>query len=68
LTSHLLAFSRRQPLQPREVDINELLVKSARLLRPSLGEQTTSVRRWQTMPQPRSSIRASSRRRFSIWR
>jgi CheY-like chemotaxis protein len=39
LTSHLLAFSRRQPLQPREVDINELLVKSARLLRPSLGEQ-----------------------------
>ncbi len=39
LTAHLLAFSRRQRLQPREVDINELLVKSARLLRPSLGEQ-----------------------------
>jgi signal transduction histidine kinase len=39
LTSHLLAFSRRQPLQPREVDINSLLVNSARLLRPTLGEQ-----------------------------
>jgi signal transduction histidine kinase len=39
LTAHLLAFSRRQPLQPRKVDINSLLVDSTRLLRPSLGEQ-----------------------------
>jgi signal transduction histidine kinase len=38
LTSHLLAFARRQPLQPREVDVNSLLIGSAGLLRPTLGE------------------------------
>jgi CheY-like chemotaxis protein len=39
VTSHLLAFARGQPSQPRDVDINGLLVKAARLLRPTLGEQ-----------------------------
>jgi CheY-like chemotaxis protein len=39
LTSHLLAFARGQPSQPRAVDVNELLVEAARLLRPTLGEQ-----------------------------
>ncbi|MGJ4932500.1 ATP-binding protein [Bradyrhizobium sp. HKCCYLS2038] len=39
LTRHLLAFSRRQPLQPRATDINTLVVDAARLLRPTLGEQ-----------------------------
>jgi CheY-like chemotaxis protein len=39
LTSHLLAFARGQPSQPRDVDINQLLVEAARLLRPTLGEQ-----------------------------
>ena len=38
LTQHLLAFARRQPLQPRSVDINALIVDSARLLKPTLGE------------------------------
>ena len=38
LTAHLLAFARLQPLQPRKVDINSLLIDSARLLRPTLGE------------------------------
>ncbi len=38
LTQRLLAFSRRQPLEPRETDINELLVEAGRLLRPTLGE------------------------------
>ncbi len=38
LTRHLLAFSRRQPLAPREVDINELAVEVGRLLRSTLGE------------------------------
>jgi signal transduction histidine kinase len=38
LTSHLLAFARGQPSQPREVDVNALLVDAARLLRPTLGE------------------------------
>jgi PAS domain S-box-containing protein len=39
LTQHLLAFARRQPLQPRETDINTLIVDTAKLLRPTLGEQ-----------------------------
>jgi signal transduction histidine kinase len=39
LTKHLLAFSRLQPLQPRSVDVNAVVVDAARLLRPTLGEQ-----------------------------
>jgi PAS domain S-box-containing protein len=38
LTKHLLAFSRKQPLQPREVDVNALIVEAGKLLRPTLGE------------------------------
>jgi PAS domain S-box-containing protein len=38
LTQHLLAFARKQPLQPREVDVNTLLIDTAKLLRPTLGE------------------------------
>jgi PAS domain S-box-containing protein len=38
LTSQLLAFARKQPLQPRKVDINELISETERMLRPSLGE------------------------------
>jgi CheY-like chemotaxis protein len=39
LTSHLLAFARGQPSQPRDVDVNALLLDAARLLRPTLGGQ-----------------------------
>jgi CheY-like chemotaxis protein len=39
LTQRLLAFARKQPLQPRNVDINELIVDTIKLLRPTLGEQ-----------------------------
>jgi signal transduction histidine kinase len=39
LTRHLLAFSRRQPLQPRSINVNGLVIDAARLLRPTLGEQ-----------------------------
>jgi signal transduction histidine kinase len=38
LTRHLLAFARRQPLQPRSVDVNELVIDTTRLLRRTLGE------------------------------
>jgi signal transduction histidine kinase/CheY-like chemotaxis protein len=38
LTQRLLAFARKQPLQPREVDVNSLLMEAANLLRPTLGE------------------------------
>jgi PAS domain S-box-containing protein len=39
LTGHLLAFARKQPLQPREIDVNGLMVDAVKLLRPTLGEQ-----------------------------
>ena len=38
LTAHLLAFARKQPLQPRKIDINELISEAEKMLRPSLGE------------------------------
>ena len=38
LTQRLLAFARKQPLQPREVDVNSLVMEAVRLLRPTLGE------------------------------
>jgi len=39
LTGHLLAFSRRQPLELRPIDPNDLVAEVAELLRPSLGER-----------------------------
>jgi len=38
LTGQLLAFSRKQPLQPRHTDVNTLIMDAAKLLRPTLGE------------------------------
>ena len=37
LTRNLLAFSRRQPLQPREIDIGELIYNMTDMLRRTLG-------------------------------
>jgi PAS domain S-box-containing protein len=39
LTKHLLAFARKQPLQPREIDVNALVLETTKLLYPTLGEQ-----------------------------
>jgi CheY-like chemotaxis protein len=39
LTKHLLAFARKQPLQPREIDIDALVLEAVKLLHPTLGEQ-----------------------------
>ena len=39
LVRQLLAFARKQPLQPRNVNINERVTETAKLLRPTLGEQ-----------------------------
>jgi PAS domain S-box-containing protein len=38
LTQQLLAFSRKQPLAPRDVDLNLLVTDTAKLLQPTLGE------------------------------
>ena len=39
LTKHLLAFARKQPLQPRKIDVKTLVLETIKLLRPTLGEQ-----------------------------
>jgi signal transduction histidine kinase len=41
LTRQLLAFSRRQPVEPRPIDPNDLVSQMADLLRHSLGERIT---------------------------
>jgi PAS domain S-box-containing protein len=38
LTRHLLAFARKQPLQPHAVNINTLIADSLKLVSPALGE------------------------------
>jgi signal transduction histidine kinase/CheY-like chemotaxis protein len=38
LTRHLLAFARKQPLQPTDVDVNALMVDTIELLRPTIGD------------------------------
>jgi PAS domain S-box-containing protein len=38
LTKHLLAFARKQPLQPRETDVNNLVLETVKLLHPTLGQ------------------------------
>jgi len=41
LTQHLLAFARKQPLQPTSVDINTLMVDTVKLLQPTIGERVS---------------------------
>ena len=43
LTRHLLAFARKQPLQPRKTEINELIVSTEKMLHPALGEEIEIV-------------------------
>jgi PAS domain S-box-containing protein len=43
LIQHLLAFARKQTLQPRDVDLNATVTDVAKLLRPTLGEQIEIV-------------------------
>jgi PAS domain S-box-containing protein len=57
LTQRLLAFARRQPLQPRETDINALIYETEKLLRPLLGVQidievALSADVWRAMVDP----------------
>jgi len=41
LTQRLLAFARRQPLEPRTIDVNRLVTGMSELLRRTLGESIT---------------------------
>jgi PAS domain S-box-containing protein len=39
LTKRLLAFARRQPLQPQDIDVNEMVGNTAKLLNRLLGQR-----------------------------
>jgi PAS domain S-box-containing protein len=41
LTRHLLAFSRKQMLEPKEVDLNDVVAGSEKMLRRLIGENIT---------------------------
>jgi PAS domain S-box-containing protein len=43
LTSSLLAFARKQPLQPAEIDVNGLIEEVMQLLSPTFGKQIDIV-------------------------
>lgn len=45
LTRNLLAFARRQPLQPCETNVNDVATESLKLLRPTLGDNIEIVSR-----------------------
>ena len=59
LTSSLLAFARKQPLQPAEIDVNELIDELAELLPPTFGKQIEIVTGRAAMSGRPSSIAAS---------
>ena len=48
LTQRLLAFARRQPLQPRRLDVNRLIAGTSEILTRTLGEQITVQTELQT--------------------
>ncbi|MBS0334172.1 MAG: response regulator [Proteobacteria bacterium] len=57
LTSQLLSFARRQPLEPRSIDIDELIAAMSPLLKRTLGEQLevqviTTPTAWRVMADP----------------
>ncbi|MGC2463236.1 MAG: CHASE domain-containing protein [Steroidobacteraceae bacterium] len=57
LTRGLLAFARQQPLQPRRVDVNELVSRITRLLSRTLGENieislSLAANAWPTVADP----------------
>ncbi len=58
LTQRLLAFARKQPLAPRETDINALITDTSKLLAATLGEQI-EIKSIQTDELPHAFIDAS---------
>jgi signal transduction histidine kinase len=52
LVRGLLAFSRKQPLQPRAVDLNAIVRETDQLLRRTLGEQIDLETRLEREPWP----------------
>ena len=63
LTRHLLAFARKQPLQPRETNVTQMAHEAANLLRQTLGEQINidwklSETAWSAMVDPGQLVTA----------
>ncbi len=52
LTQRLLAFSRRQPLNPRPIDLNALVMNMTNLLARTMGEKVAIETRTQGDPWP----------------
>ncbi|MDB5501868.1 MAG: multi-sensor hybrid histidine kinase [Tardiphaga sp.] len=52
LTHQLLSFARKQPLQPRQIDVNAMVHDATRLLRPTLGERVEIETRLTAEPWP----------------
>ncbi|MEX0729421.1 MAG: ATP-binding protein [Aquisalimonadaceae bacterium] len=50
LTHRLLAFARRQPLEPRAVNVNALLTRMEDLLRPAMGDHIAVTLRLSKQP------------------
>ena len=66
LTQRLLAFSRRQPLEPKPIDVNRLVAGMSELLRRTLGEPISDRDRAGRRPVAASRpIPTSSRTRCS---
>jgi two-component system NtrC family sensor kinase len=61
LTKRLLAFSRQQPLSPKALDLNKLLLNLPDLLRGGLGESVARRAYGRSKP-----MRPNSKPRFSI--
>jgi PAS domain S-box-containing protein len=57
LTQRMLAFARKQPLRPQVVDLSEIMIRMARILRRTLGEDiavkvSPAVGLWQAVADP----------------
>ena len=61
LTRQLLAFSRRQAMQVRDIDLNAVIRSVARMLERMLGEDLTLEVGWFPQPALRSSRRRHDR-------
>ena len=68
LTHRLLAFARRQPLIPKSVDANQLVVSLEDLLRRTIGETIDLQISHRTICGARSATPTSWKARCSTWR
>jgi PAS domain S-box-containing protein len=68
LTRQLLAFTRKQDAQPRDVEIDQAIAASARWPRGSSARECACARTWGRLAPRSGSIRSRSNRSCSTWR